>query len=327
MSRRCSMLLDVTLMLLGLLAISCTPVTPNLIGPLREVTVITSRWDKVDSTLVHIVQQPVPTPQPEPEFGLRVGDPAKFETFSKFRILLLIGLPGDSLIRQVLGAAADTLVPARYNLLKVPNPWVQGQFALIFLARDTSQLVPGLVAYAGRLRATLREIALGQLARAAYVEGVDKGKSEELSRDLAFTFDVPRRWIVDRDYVGAGFLSVFVHFPDRGVFIYWSDTTRTLASEKLAGLRDSLTGRYYSGDSIDTQFTSVDTIEFLSRPCVRLSGVWMNEREGIGGPFVNYSFNYQDRFYMLDGYVYNPGKKKLSDLIQVEAVIRTFTPR
>jgi hypothetical protein len=77
---------------------------------------------------------------------------------------------------------------------------------------------------------------------------------------------------------------------------------------------------------VDRGSVRVDTIEFLGVPGLRLRGVWQNQRQVIGGPFVLYAFNYQERFFILDGMVFNPGQKKLSSLFQVEAIIRTFVP-
>jgi len=312
---------------LGLFLLACTPLGTKTLGPLREVTVVSDHWDLVDSTVVMILQQPVPTPQPEPEFKVRVGSSDKFDTYSRFRIVFLVGVSQDSLMRQVLGARADSLSQGDYGLFLVPNPWTKDQFALIFVARDASGLVPGLVAYGARIRTTLREVVLNQLARAAYIEGVDKAGTEELSRRYSFSIDVPRRWLVNEDHGNSRFVYMYGHFPDRNVFVYWEDTTRQLVPYLMAAVRDSLAGMFYDGDSIDPEFLRVDTISFLAGPCLRLSGVWRNERETIGGPFVNYSFNFQGRFYMLDGLVFDPGKKKLDHLVQVEAVVRTFTPR
>ncbi|MBM3315986.1 DUF4837 family protein, partial [candidate division WOR-3 bacterium] len=70
-----------------------------------------------------------------------------------------------------------------------------------------------------------------------------------------------------------------------------------------------------------------ESIGFMGGPCLRLRGVWQNPGEVIGGPFVSYSFSYQGRFFMLDGTLFNPGERKLDNLFQLEAVIRTFTPR
>ncbi|MBN2465162.1 DUF4837 family protein, partial [candidate division WOR-3 bacterium] len=298
----------------------------KLIGPLREVTVISSEWNEVEATVRSILQEPVKTPQPEPEFKVRVGTAGKFDTYSKFRILLIIGTTRDTLVRQILGERADSLSEGDFGLLKVPNPWLKGQFALIFIARDTAQLVPGLEVYAARIRQTLREIVLDQMAKAVYIEGVDEKLTAEFRTRYGFTIDVPRRWFLNEDYADSGFVYLFGHVPDRNVFVCWQDTTRVLVPESLAALRNRLTGRYYNGDSIDARFLQAETIAFLSGPCVRLSGVWENDEQVIGGAFVNYSFNFRGRFYMADGLVYNPGKPKLDALAQTEAVVRTLTP-
>jgi hypothetical protein len=317
-----------TLMGAGLLILACSgsPVV-RLIGPLREVTVISAQWDGVEGTVRSILQEQVSTPQPEPEFKVRVGDAGKFETYSKFRILFLIGTSQDTLIRQILGPRADSLSEGDFGLLKVPNPWYKDQTALIFIARDTSKLVPGLETYAARIRQTLREVVLGQMAKSVYIEGIEKSPTAELGTKYQFAIDVPRRWFLNEDHAADDFIYLYGHNPDRNVFVYWRDTTRALIPESLSVLRDFFTGRFYDGDSIDRRFLQAETIAFLGEPCVRLSGVWKNDRDVIGGAFVNYAFNFRGRFYMADGLVYNPGKPKLDALSQTEAVVRTLTPK
>jgi hypothetical protein len=313
----------------GMLMLACGRGTPmvHLIGPLREVTMISEQWDELEGTVRSILQGQVLTPQPEPEFLVRAGKAGEFATYSKFRILFIIGTSRDTLIRQIIGPRADSLSEGDFGLLKIPNPWQSGQFALIFVARDTSKLVPGLELYASRIRHTLREIVFTQMVKAVYIEGVEKGPTAELGTRYGFTVDVPRRWLLNQDNAADDFIYLYGHNPDRNVFVYWQDSTRALVPESLSTLRDRLTGRYYDGDSIDRRFLQAETIAFLSVPCVRLSGVWKNDRDVIGGPFVNYSFNFRGRFYMADGLVYNPGKPKLDALTQAEAVVRTLMPR
>ncbi|HDQ99585.1 MAG TPA: DUF4837 family protein, partial [candidate division WOR-3 bacterium] len=92
-------------------------------------------------------------------------------------------------------------------------------------------------------------------------------------------------------------------------------------------LRAGLAARYYDGDFILDSLRESGFIEFLGDSCLRVTGIWQNRAAGIGGPFVSYALHYQGRFFLLDGLVYNPGRKKLDGLLQAEAVMRTFTPR
>jgi len=311
----------------SVLVLACNGGIPSkTLGPLREVTVVSGHWNLVDSTVMRMLQRPIATPQPEPEYKVRVGRVDQFQTYSRFRIVMLIGTVDDTLVRAVLGDRADSLPAGDFVLYKVPNPWQQGQFALIFAAREPGLLDQGLKTYSERIRKTLEEIVLEQMRRAAYFEGGIEPVADSMRKRYAFALEVPRRWQVREEFADSGFVYMFVHYPDRNVFVYWADSTRTLDPASLLALRDRLTGRFYDGDSIDRQFTMTDTVEFLAGPAVRLRGVWKNDRETIGGPFVNYSFNHQGRFYMVDGLVFNPGKKKLDHLLQVEAVVRSFTP-
>jgi hypothetical protein len=160
-----------------------------------------------------------------------------------------------------------------------------------------------------------------------YIEGVDRTRSEEFGAGHSFTIDVPRRWLVNAEDADSAFIYMYGHLPDRTVFAHWTDTILPLEPDSMAALRDRLTGHFFAGDSIDRQFQQFDTISFLAVPCLRMSGIWKNDREVIGGPFVNYSFNFRGRFYMLDGLVYDPGKNKLNALTQAEAALRTFIPK
>jgi hypothetical protein len=314
--------------LLGaVLSAGCSRVSEKPVGPLREVTVLSEHWDRVEAVVTSILQQPVLTPQPEPEFRLRVGRFEEFRTYSRFRLLLIIGTSQDTVIRAMLGHRADSLPAGDCGLFRIPNPWADDQFALVFVAAAPERLVSGLTEYAGRIRYTLREIVLGQMNRAVYLEGVVVTETRRMGETYAFTLDVPKRWLLNEENADGRFVYVHGHFPDRSVFAYWEDSERVLVPESLVALRDRLTGEYYDGDSAEPAYIQADSIEFLAEPALRLSGIWQNEEQVIGGPFVTYALNFKGRFYLIDGMVYNPGQKKLNALAQVEAVARTFTPR
>jgi hypothetical protein len=297
------------------------------VGPLREVTVVSPYWAEVRPAVESLFARKVPTPQPEPEFRLRVGSEEKFDAYSKFRLLLLVGTTGDTLLRQILGRRIDSLPYGDYGLFKVPNAWVRNQTVVIFVARAESLLVPGIGLYGPRLRHTVREVVLGQAAKAVYLRGYEKRLTDSLSSRFSFAVDIPRGWLLNDAAADERFVYAFGHFPDRGVFVYWRDTLGPLEPDSVLDLRDRLTGRFYRGDSVDPDFTTTEPVEFLGAPALRVEGVWSNDSITAGGPFVSYAFNFQGRYYLLDGYVFNPGKKKLDQVSQVEAVMRTFVPR
>lgn len=311
-------------LLLGV--VSCTGRVPRSLGPLREVTVITDYWPIVAKAVEGILTREIRTPQPEPEFRLRVGGFDRFNALSRLRLVFLIGTSQDTLLRRILGDKLDSLPENNFGLFKFPNAWVDNQWVLVFVAADTANLVPGLILYARRIHQTVTEMVIDQLNRATYLRGGEKELTAKLSGQFFGTIDVPRGWrLQDKDSVER-FVYIFTHNPDRSIFVYWEDSTRELDWESLLDLRDRLTGRFYDGDSADRAIVLIDTIQFLGVPTLRVRGVWQNRRAILGGPLVFYAFNYQGRFFMVDGVVFNPGEKKLSSLFQVEAIIRTFLP-
>ncbi len=313
-------------LLTHLILLSCGSRVPRSLGPLREVTVITDYWNEIGETVEGMLGQPVRTPQPEPEFRIRVGSFERFGALSRLRLVLVIGTSGDTLLRRIIGQRIDSLPDGDFGLFKIPNAWVENQWVLVFVARERELLLPGLKLYSRRIRNTLTDLALEQMNRASYLRGVNKELTGKLGEHFGWTIDVPQKWLLEDKDSASNFIYIFGHFPDRSVFVHWSDTVRELNLDSILSLRDRLTGSFYNGDSVDRSEVMVDTIDFLGVPALRVRGVWQNQKEVIGGPFVLYAFNYQNRFFMLDGVVYNPGEKKLSNLLQVEGIIRTFVP-
>jgi hypothetical protein len=302
------------------------PFTPA-VGRLREVTVVSNEWGAVEEAVQEVLQQQIRTPQPEPEFLIRTMTLDQFKVFSGFRTLLIIGTTQDTIIRKMLGGRLDSLPGGESGMFRVPNVWADHQEVVILVAREPGGLEPAVRAYAERLRSTVREAVLKHIARAAYGQGRTKRAEDSLLNQYAFSLDIPKGWFLKQEHADSGFVYLFGHHPDRGLFVYWDEGERELLPESMPGLRDRLTRMYYGGDIIEPGYLELDTIQFLGRPAVRMQGVWQNEESAIGGPFVTYSFNYMGRFFMVDGLVFNPGRKKLDQLFQVEAMVSTFTPQ
>jgi len=297
------------------------------IGRLREITVVTDHWPLVESKVRSILQAEVLTPQPEPEFLVRQVGTSRFDAYTRLRTVFLVGLVSDTVLATVLGPRVDSLSEGDFGLFRVPNAWSQNQQLVVFAARSESSLTAGLDAYSARIRQTFRQVVLEHVSRAVYRAGIDKDKSQQMADTYSFSLDVPKRWYLNQDHADSGFVFVFGHYPDRNVFVFWSAGERPLLPDAMAGLRDSLARRYYDGDRIERASLQADTIEFLGGACLRLSGVWQNDKEVMGGPFVTYCFNNQGRLFMIDGLVYDPGKKKLDALLQAEVIVRSFVPR
>ncbi len=322
--RSCLVLLGVVYCIFCL---GCGRKAATALGRIREVTVASDWWPQVEPTVRQILQDTVFTPQPEPRFLLRVFSAKQFENYRLLRTVFLIGTSVDTVLKVVLGAKLDSLPETGYGLFRIPNAWADNQQLVVFVAKHESLLVRGLEAYSLRIRNTFWDIALRNVERAVYFRGRDQKKTDALTERYGFTLDIPREWYLKEDHADSGFIYLFAHYPDRGVFVFWRDSVRELVPELLVGLRETLVTRYYDGDRIEPNYIKAETIAFLGQPAVRLQGVWQNDKGAMGGPFVSYCFNHEGRFFLVDGQVFLPGKPKLDQLLQVEVIIRSFTPQ
>jgi hypothetical protein len=309
-----------------LLPAGCRHRTPA-VGPLREVTIVSDHWGAVEGTLRGILQQKLATPQPEAEFELRVFGLGDFRTWSLFRTILVVGTSGDSVIRGVLKARADSLPDGEFGLFRVPNPWAASQELMVFVAKSDTLLAAGLARYAERIRNNCRLAVLGHSARAVYHRGLNQAATDSLRDEFAFSVDVPKSWWLNQEHADSGFVFLYGHHPDRNVFVHWQEGELSLEPGPMFALRNRLAGRYYNGDFVLDSLRGAEFIEFFGDSCLRLSGIWQNPVDAIGGPFVSYALNFQGRFFLVDALVFNPGRRKLDGLFQAEAVLRTFTPR
>ncbi|MEO0069258.1 MAG: DUF4837 family protein, partial [candidate division WOR-3 bacterium] len=170
---------------------SCASRVPRAFGPLREVTVITDHWQDVGKTVEAIFTRQIPTPQPEPEFLLRVGTTEKFSAYSKLRLLLLIGTAQESLFQKILRGKIDSLPDGEFGLFLLPNAWVDNQWVLLFIAKDPDRLAAGIKLYSQRLHQTITEKVLEQLTRATYQRGIDSKLTNFLKVRFGWQIDVP----------------------------------------------------------------------------------------------------------------------------------------
>lgn len=93
-----------------------------------------------------------------------------------------------------------------------------------------------------------------------------------------------------------------------------------------ANIPGSVPGSYMSTDT--THFIPiVDTVLFANSIAVETRGLWNVVGDFMGGPFLSYTFldKTKKKVITLDSYVYYPNKDKRDLLLQLEAIMHSFT--
>jgi len=88
--------------------------------------------------------------------------------------------------------------------------------------------------------------------------------------------------------------------------------------------RNALTKKYYNGDYILNELTTIENIEFQNMNGVKLKGMWQNDSLVAGGPFLSYFLTSNDTLYIIDGMLFNPGERKSDYLTKIEVIMNSF---
>lgn len=320
----------------GLLALGCGPSLPGSAGRVREVVLVAPDSLETRGSLSQILETEHLTPQPEPEFLVRLVGPERLSDFAPFHTIFLVGRIDDPSIMEILKGWVDLdrlkqrVLTDTFSLFRLHDLWARDQVVICFLARDRATLKRGLRTYASRIRGVIHNRFLERTHRLTYQRGYNRQATQRMAASFGFTIDVPLGFRLDERYRADNFVYIYGHNPDRSIFIHWRDGNVDLGARSvgsLLALRDSLTLRYYDGDQVLLEMSRSEPAEFQGRRAVRLQGVWQNERWVIGGPFISYLFNYEGRFYFIDGTLFAPGKRKLDNLLQLDAILKTFNPK
>ncbi|MCX7785760.1 MAG: DUF4837 family protein [candidate division WOR-3 bacterium] len=309
-----------------LLALSCSPPLPTTIGGMREIILFTDYKQEIELPIKEILQRYIYTVQPEEEFIVRYRPLSRLSDFIKFRFLFIVGTIDEEPIRTILDIHIKKIEMDTMGLFAFADLWVENQKVLIFAVKSKEFLQLGLKRYGARIRKTFQDYLLTYMTKITYEQGHDKKLTKYLSDKYQFNFKVPKRFRLITKYENDNFIYMITHNPDRSIFIYTSPERMEITPAKLISLRDSLTAKYYEGDFVYKPYTRAETTLFNNIWAIKLIGVWQNNKLTAGGPFISYCFNHNNRFYFLDGMLYYPGKKKLDNLNQLNAILWTFTP-
>jgi len=170
-------------------------------------------------------------------------------------------------------------------------------------------------------------------ANRMYISGVDSALADTLMIEGGFSLLLPEvyRW--------ATLDSAFVFRNDnpdpseliRQVAVTWMNPApATIESEGILEWRARVVDAYYSEpqDVIEEGMVS-SAIDFEGHDAFQVQAQWRNPPElgwPAGGPFVTWAVtcDNQDRTYLLDAWLYAPGKEKYEYMIQLETILGTF---
>ena len=297
-----------------------------IVGASNEV------WDQVEEQVVDGLEGRVYTVADERTFTVTHVDPRETEwvNLQKFKQILLLGPAEDPWVAEAL-ARADGEAEGTSSFTQVHDVWARNQLVTVVPTPDADP--------APHLQGVLPELAElydGQfrdyVVSRMFVSGADSALADSLQSTAGFRLIVPTvyEWIA-RD-------SVYIFRNDnpdpselvRQIAVTWkSPIPEDTEPDDLLEWRQEMADAYY----VERQVANLDRVEggpggFDGRNAYQIQAAWESppDRVPAGGPFILRALlcPEQDRMYLLDGWLYAPGKEKYEYMIQLETVLDSF---
>jgi hypothetical protein len=304
-------------------------------GDMNSIIVATdpALWDEIRDSLYTALEPRVFTVRQERTFEVTFQDPSQEEwtNLRAFKQELLIGRVSDPWMAEVVDRL-DEVDLSPPQILQVYNVWARGQNVTVILLSESGGApeVFSLLEELHRLYdGQFREHAVSRM----FVTGRDTALADSLAREAGFSLVVPVVYLWDRQD------SVFVFRNDnpdpseliRQVTVTWrSPGSEELMQDEILAWRAEIAAAYY-GTPQDVDLGHVEAVrsELDGRQVVQVQAVWENPPDldwPAGGPFVTRAVwcPESDRVYLLDAWLYAPGKAKYEYMIQLETILDSF---
>ncbi len=207
--------------------------------------------------------------------------------------------------------------------------WARGQDVYFVLMDSPDEEDYVLARMAPTLRRRFRDSTLRRYRQYLLSGRENKGGSKYLWRKYNFSVRYPKEYHLLQERPDLQAIELHRKDPSRGIAVYWMDEmdrAPTLAdSTFLMAFRAGVTDTLY-GDTMLAGEGGFAADVMGDREVIRQTGIWQNEDDLTGGPFVSYYFYDESRKRMLalDLMLYAPGLDKHPYMRELEALATTF---
>ena len=291
-------------------------------------------WEEVSEDVYSALEQTIRTVRNEKTFTVTYQDPSGdyWGDLRRFRQMLLIGTLADSWIQEALDGDNEDPSMTRLGIHQVGDVWARGQQVTVVLLPDdggVGELTLHLAEVHELLDEQFRTYALNRM----YMSGADTALADTLAIEAGFSLILPAvyRWNQSD--------SVFLFRNDnpdpseliRQIGVTWkTPIPSAIQQETVLEWRSELVAGHYS-EPQDHALENVSSgpIEHLGNNGYQVQAEWRNPPDRgwpAGGVFITRVIvcENQNRSYLLDSWLYAPGKEKYEYMIQLETILDSF---
>jgi hypothetical protein len=288
-------------------------------------------WDEVGDDVYDALEPTIQTVRDEKTFRVTYQDPAgpEWRNLRRFRQMLLVGTGEEPWMMEALAEADEEVTGP--GMWRARDVWSLGQQVTI-VQLSSPDAADELRQYLDEINTTLDEQYRQYARMRMYQTGVDTALADTLMRTSRFELFVPNVYRWSRQD------STFIFRNDnpdpseliRQIAVTWkAPVPPDMEGEGILEWRAELAESYGEPQEVDLSDVDAGPFEFRGQPAYEIQAIWKNPPEldwPAAGPFITRAVicAQQNRMYLLDAWLYAPGKEKYEYMIQLETILDTF---
>jgi len=324
------------------------PILPKATGKVGGILIVADKplWQQeIVTSIKEVLSKPAEgIAQKETLFKLSTAPSSIYfkslKTYRTILIPIILDYPYNYFTPFTTGLSKDVIEKVEANgtiLQKAVNKYAKEQTIVYLIAKNEKSLCTYVKENAKSLRHYFhqREIntLIGQLER----EKTNKEAMKRIEEKFSYHMHIPSTFQMALDTTDFVWLRQAEANKDLNIIIAEVKPEEiSFVNESIFGYRNQLCKRYIYGNK--ERENSYMTTESIIMPYFEDSklndayakecrGLWKLKNLSMGGTFISYTLKNKDKkYFYIEAFLHNPAQKKVPELRNLEAILRTFKP-
>jgi len=292
-------------------------------------------WTPLEDSVFAVLSPDVFTLRTERTFRVTYQSPVgvEWQRLQRFKEVVLIGSPEDSWIAEPLATLEDTVTYEVPGVVQVEDVWARDQHLTAMLVDPGVDIPSQVFAMVDEVHSILDERFREGVVRRMFVSGINRELVDSLREMGDFVLTLPEvyQWVAED--------SLFLFRNDnpdpseliRQFGVTWRTPIPTgMTVDSLLDWKEAVSEESYNyPQAVNRDELRTRNFAMGDMTIMEVRGAWSNPPDSgwpAAGPFILWGVTCpeQDRFYLIDAWLYAPGKDKWEYVLQLETVLRSF---
>jgi hypothetical protein len=309
---------------------------PTAIGDDRQIFVFADSllWLDIKEDIEQTFHKYVYTPRAEKSFIISWRSLNKLNDLKGRRNIFFIGTTksGSEVNDYLLSFVPQEFINSVNNEESLyffkDDLFLNQQISMFIIGKNKESLLSNFKQKSSEIFYNFNRKYMARLKDRIYQKGEQFDLEEYLVDNFGYKIRIQHDYFIANQEPKEKFVWLRRVDPDRWISIWKKDWQEVnLSPDSLFSIRNEMTKKYYDGDYIVEDETSITRVPFISADNIKITGTWRNDSLLVGGPFRTYVVPHpeEDAYYFVDIAVMDPTQDKKPFLDQLEVIAGTFS--